>query len=136
MEVKTFFRRGLDTLAPPLAAAVLGGAAWRSWQTFRETARTPESGEEHRPPKGWPSIPSVSVLVAAWNEAGHIGALIDSFEWLSYPSTELVICAEAAMGPTPWPSAGPASGCECCIRHQGRESKPPFAAATPTRVAR
>lgn len=96
--VREHTRRGLDLLALPLGAAVLAAAAWRSWRTFRASTDAPVSAPVAPGPQGWPRVPSVSVLVAAWNEAGHIDRLIDSFERLTYPSTELVICAGGSDG--------------------------------------
>ena len=44
----------------------------------------------------WPAVPKVSVLVAAWNEADNIDQLVESFNALSYPNRELVLCAGGA----------------------------------------
>jgi cellulose synthase/poly-beta-1,6-N-acetylglucosamine synthase-like glycosyltransferase len=43
-------------------------------------------------------LPTVSVLVAAWNEAEMIGEHIQSFLGLSYPHKELVLCAGGPDG--------------------------------------
>lgn len=37
--------------------------------------------------------PRVSVLLPAWNEAGHVGRCIDSILGLRYPDIEVVVCA-------------------------------------------
>ena len=41
----------------------------------------------------WPHLPKVSALVAAWNEAEHIQAHIESFLNLRYPNKELILVA-------------------------------------------
>ena len=41
----------------------------------------------------WPELPNVSVLVAAWNEAGNIQAHIKSFLHLRYPNKQMVLVA-------------------------------------------
>lgn len=41
----------------------------------------------------WPELPHVSVLVAAWNEAGNIQAHIESFLHLRYPNKQMVLVA-------------------------------------------
>jgi len=50
------------------------------------------------PLESWPSLPKVSVLVAAWNEADHIDRHIRSFLDLRYPYKELVLCAGGEDG--------------------------------------
>lgn len=46
----------------------------------------------------WPSLPYVSVLVAAWDEADHIEQHILSFLGLRYPKKELILCAGGSDG--------------------------------------
>jgi cellulose synthase/poly-beta-1,6-N-acetylglucosamine synthase-like glycosyltransferase len=46
----------------------------------------------------WPRLPQVSALVAAWNEAEHIQAHIESFLALRYPHKQFVLVAGGADG--------------------------------------
>lgn len=41
----------------------------------------------------WPTLPLISVVVAAWNEEGHIEAFLRSFASLDYSHKELIIVA-------------------------------------------
>lgn len=90
------FRRMLDRFALPLGIFGLVGLVlyhWRRWQkdnAFLARVKEPPSVP---PLKTWPDLPSVSVLVAAWNEADFIQRHIESFLGLRYPQKELVLCA-------------------------------------------
>jgi hypothetical protein len=78
-----------------LLVGLAGVAAynWRQWQRDKALlAREREPGPLP-PPEMWPELPLVSVLVAAWNEAGIMQRHIESFLALSYPCKELVLCA-------------------------------------------
>jgi len=91
-------RSVFDALAAPVATTGLAIAAWRSWQMYAATD-VGSAADERRPDlSSWPRLPKVSVLVAAWNESEHIIGLIDSFERLSYPELEMVICAGGQDG--------------------------------------
>lgn len=89
-------RQALGLLAGGLALA-----AWRSWQQWQRDkgelvgrplrVAAPDAG-------AWPRQPSVSVIVAAWNEADNIEAHLRSFRALSYPDKELVLCAGGKDG--------------------------------------
>jgi cellulose synthase/poly-beta-1,6-N-acetylglucosamine synthase-like glycosyltransferase len=45
-----------------------------------------------------PSKPSITAVVAAWNEVEHIEELIRSFRELGYPEIDLVVCAGGTDG--------------------------------------
>ncbi|MCC7371772.1 MAG: glycosyltransferase [Chloroflexi bacterium] len=99
MEVVRRARQLLDTVALPLSVALLGASGWRAWQQYRatppaETLPTPVTVDS----VAREGAPLVSVLVAAWNERDTIGALIDSFESLTYPAAELILCAGGRDG--------------------------------------
>jgi glycosyltransferase involved in cell wall biosynthesis len=65
---------------------------WRLWQ--RDRALPARQLPEPLPSlDGWPVLPPVSVLVAAWNESAGIEDHIASFLALRYPNKELVLCA-------------------------------------------
>lgn len=104
MEVGTLarkLRRASDRLALPLAVAGLGAVArrtWRQWQADRKLLAQPQIAEGHSDGSSWPVHPSVSALVAAWNEAELIESHLASFLALSYPHIELVLCAGGEDG--------------------------------------
>lgn len=100
MEVITNLR-ALDHWALPLGALGLAGVAWHNWRLWqRNKALLVERTQPEPLPdlNTWPALPKVSVLVAAWNEAAHIEAHIRSFQVLSYPHKELILCAGGADG--------------------------------------
>lgn len=105
-------RRRLDRLAWPLGLLGLIGVAaynWRLWQQDKEALAAKADPPPLPPPEEWPALPVVTVLVAAWNEAGFIGRHIESFLALRYPRKELVLCAGGADGTyeRAMPYAGP-----------------------------
>ncbi|MGB1249180.1 MAG: glycosyltransferase [Candidatus Promineifilaceae bacterium] len=73
------------------------GLAWRNWHNWQ--------GDQHKlahhqttklsvpPLEQWQDRPTVSILVAAWNEGASVAALIQSFYALRYPHKQLVVCA-------------------------------------------
>ena len=71
---------------------------WRLWQADKKRLA------EIQPPKpqprlgDWPRLPQVSALVAAWNEADHIQAHIESFRALHYPNKQLVLVVGGSDG--------------------------------------
>lgn len=87
-------RRSLDRRADTLLVGGLLCVAahnWRLWQRDRTLAQ--RLSAEQTPAPTLSRTPRVSVLVAAWNERGHIEAHIRSFLALRYPAIELVLCA-------------------------------------------
>jgi GT2 family glycosyltransferase len=97
--VRLAVRATLDRAALPLATAGLGAAAWQAWRLYRAATASPQRAEPPAAPLALSDdLPLVSVLVAAWNEANHLDALVDSFEQVSYPHRELVICAGGTDG--------------------------------------
>ena len=72
-----------------LGAVVLVNA--RRWSQDR--ARALHLRERQGPPATLRTTPKVSVLVAAWDEAGIIRQHIESFRQLRYPAKELILCA-------------------------------------------
>lgn len=87
---------GLDRYAGTLFLIGLVGVIWRNWHLWQQDkARLAEQAEPNPLPSldAWPAHPTVSVLVAAWNEAEHIEQHIESFLDLRYPNKELVLCA-------------------------------------------
>lgn len=63
----------------------------RQWQ--RDKALAERLRSQRGPAPALAHTPKVSALVAAWNEAAHIDAHIQSFLALAYPDIELVLCA-------------------------------------------
>jgi cellulose synthase/poly-beta-1,6-N-acetylglucosamine synthase-like glycosyltransferase len=83
------------------ALVLLSLAAVRNWQTWRHASRLgpePLIDEPFEPASGWAARPSVSVLVAAWNEAPLIERHIASFAALNYPDLQMVLCAGGTDG--------------------------------------
>lgn len=70
--------------------AVVGYNA-RQWR--RDQALAGRLRDGRTPPPTLNTMPMVSALVAAWNEADTIDAHIQSFLALRYPNIELVLCA-------------------------------------------
>lgn len=77
-----------------LGLAGVAGYNWRLWRRDRALADWLRS--ERGPVPALSRAPRISALVAAWNEAEHIDAHIQSFLTLAYPNVELVICAGGA----------------------------------------
>jgi cellulose synthase/poly-beta-1,6-N-acetylglucosamine synthase-like glycosyltransferase len=71
---------------------------WRLWQRDKEFLAKKGQPEPLPPLETWMQLPSVSVLVAAWNEADHIERHMQSFLRLRYPHKELVLCAGGIDG--------------------------------------
>lgn len=76
-------------LALAVGLAAVAVTEWRAWERDR---RRPASRPPDPAPAGLPR-PRVSVLVAAWNEQGNIGRLVQSFTALAWPDKEMVLCA-------------------------------------------
>jgi cellulose synthase/poly-beta-1,6-N-acetylglucosamine synthase-like glycosyltransferase len=91
-------KRALNRRAGLLLVAGFAGLAWHNWRLWqRDQAQSAGQQAESLPAfTAWPATPRVSILVAAWNEAGNIEAHIRSFLDLSYPNTELILCAGGA----------------------------------------
>jgi len=74
----------------------LAGLAWhngRQWRRDRQRLDRRAALPPPPDPESWPEQPLVSLLVAAWNEAGMIEAHVRSFLALRYPHKELILCA-------------------------------------------
>ncbi len=91
------------------ALVLLSVAAVRNWQAWRDASRLgpePLNDEPLERASRWAASPSVSVLVAAWNEASIIERHLASFAKLTYPDLQMVICAGGADGTydlaSPW----------------------------------
>ncbi len=71
---------------------------WRLWR--RDKALLNRRSQSYDLPKldSWSSLPLVSILVAAWNEAENIEMHINSFKSLRYPNKELILCAGGEDG--------------------------------------
>ena len=79
----------------------LVGVAWHNWRLWQRNKRLLVEKKRAAPLpalEGWPELPLVSVLVAAWNEIEHIDQHIQSFLALRYPNKELILCAGGADG--------------------------------------
>lgn len=74
-----------------IGCASVAAYNWRLWQRDRALAK--KLRDNQLPVPRLARHPKVSALVAAWNEAAHIDAHIQSFLALDYPSIELVLCA-------------------------------------------
>lgn len=59
----------------------------------RDRAAVASSPRPVPPAASWPATPRVSVLIAAWNEAANVDALVRSFLALDYPDRQLLLCA-------------------------------------------
>ncbi len=81
--------------------AGLVGVAWYNWRAWqKDKAMLARRGRPAPLPalEGWPELPPVSVLVAAWNESDVIRRHLESFRSLRYPHKELVLCAGGSDG--------------------------------------
>jgi cellulose synthase/poly-beta-1,6-N-acetylglucosamine synthase-like glycosyltransferase len=95
--IKTRF----DRLALPLGLVGIAAAAlynWHLWQRDKAYLAGRAKPDSLPPLEEWPDLPKVSILVAAWNEAGNIERHIRSFLALRYPNKELLICAGGEDG--------------------------------------
>jgi cellulose synthase/poly-beta-1,6-N-acetylglucosamine synthase-like glycosyltransferase len=68
------------------------------WMKYRKFNQGNSHQDGLDPLDEWPDRPRVSVLVAAWNEAGFIKQHIRSFLGLHYPDKELIISAGGIDG--------------------------------------
>jgi glycosyltransferase involved in cell wall biosynthesis len=78
-----------------VASVAYNAYAW--WRDVRRIAAGPPPASAP-PPQAWSRLPSVSVLVAAWEEAELIDAHLASFLALRYPRAQLVLCAGGRDG--------------------------------------
>jgi cellulose synthase/poly-beta-1,6-N-acetylglucosamine synthase-like glycosyltransferase len=82
-----------------LALGAMATLAWLyrfglDWQRQRAALRERDPvGPPPPDPDRWPGRPSVSILVAAWNEAEHIERHLRTYGQLRYPERQLVLCA-------------------------------------------
>lgn len=77
-----------------LTTIALGLIAYRTLSGIVRDAKVNPPVSRPRPSTAdWLDKPTVSVLVAAWNEAENIEPLIRSFAALSYPHRQLLVCA-------------------------------------------
>ena len=86
----------LSRLALPLTLLGLAGVVahnWRLWQRDRAMVAQREPPTPLPPLSAWASLPLVTILVAAWNEADLIAAHIERVLGLRYPHKQLVLCA-------------------------------------------
>lgn len=70
------------------------GVAWHNWRRWQQDKALADRLHAEQP--ALPVLeraPRVSALVAAWNERGRIHAHLQSFQALSYPNVELILCA-------------------------------------------
>ena len=81
-----------------LGLAAVAGYNWWRWQ--KDKALLAERARPEPMPdwQAWPELPTVSVLVAAWNEAGIVQEHVESFLRLRYPNKELILCAGGPDG--------------------------------------
>lgn len=89
-------RAHLNRFALPLTLLGLAGVVvhnWRLWRRDRATVAQREQPAPLPPLSAWASLPPVTILVAAWNEAELIAAHIESVLGLRYPHKQLVLCA-------------------------------------------
>jgi hypothetical protein len=82
------------------ALIALSAAALHNWRAWRDAGRHHGgSHDDGSPAPGHSAIrPSISVLVAAWNEAPLIEPHLASFRTLSHPNVQMVICAGGPDG--------------------------------------
>lgn len=71
---------------------------WQLWQGDKKRLVKIKAIPPLPPLESWPQLPKVSALVAAWNEANNIQALIESFISLRYPHKQLVLVAGGMDG--------------------------------------
>jgi cellulose synthase/poly-beta-1,6-N-acetylglucosamine synthase-like glycosyltransferase len=91
-----FFKQTKKGQRPALTPGLAGIAlvALRNWQLWRhDQALAAQLRAECQALPALAYIPSVSVLVAAWNESDCIEAHLGSFLALRYPKIELILCA-------------------------------------------
>jgi hypothetical protein len=87
--------RRLDRLGDALLAAGLAAVAVvniRRWRDDRTRAAATRAALA-RPRPRLAAAPRVSVLVAAWNEAGGVARHVESVLGLAYPNLEYILCA-------------------------------------------
>src|SRR5687768_4395368 len=81
------------------AAALLAAIAYNAWRWRRDQVAA--EGFRSRSPAGSSStapVPRLSILVAAWNEAGNLDRHVRSVLSLSFPDRQLVLCAGGTDG--------------------------------------
>ena len=88
-------RTGDALLAAGLAAVAVENV--RRWRDDRSRAAA-ICGALARPRPGLSAAPRVSILVAAWNEAGNVARHVESVLALRYPNLEYILCAGGADG--------------------------------------
>lgn len=71
---------------------------WRRWRQDEAFLAQKGKPPPWPPPHRWRTLPPVSVLVAAWNEAENVERHIHSFLALRYPHKELILCAGGPDG--------------------------------------
>jgi cellulose synthase/poly-beta-1,6-N-acetylglucosamine synthase-like glycosyltransferase len=94
-EIRRLKRRANDR-AVPLLLLGLAGVTLQTWRLARRDRAALARAASPAPAPAWetwPARPSVSVLVAAWNEAAAIDDHLRSFCALRYPHKQLVLCA-------------------------------------------
>ena len=75
-----------------IVVIVLLGRNWQQWQ-LDQVKLAIYLKQLQLPEPIWSKLPTVSILVAAWNEEAHIGRFLQSFHTLNYPHKQLVLCA-------------------------------------------
>lgn len=94
-------RRQLNKWTLPLGALGIAAVAWHNWRLWQQDKALLAKRSQPEPLpaiEDWSSLPQVSVLVAAWNEAAQIERHIQSFQALRYPYKELILCAGGEDG--------------------------------------
>src|SRR4051812_9393475 len=89
---------GWAVLAGFLLVSVAAAHNLRAWRRAIALERDQDVDEAFEPSSRWRVRPSVSILVAAWNEAPLIERHLASFWGLTYSDLQLVICAGGTDG--------------------------------------
>ena len=83
-----------DRYALVLGSIGVAAAIWRNIkQWYKDDALAKRLLQEEKKVPQFNHYPPISILVAAWNEETHIDAHLRSFQALTYPHIELIICA-------------------------------------------